>query len=368
MITAFQRLHPYRRLLVALAIVIGVNLLLAIGYWLLNLDRTNDDGSPITFDQCLYMTVISTFTVGYGEAVPIKTPLDRFYTMLVIFIGIAMIGFGLSQMTAFFVEGELRNLLGRLTMDQAIASLRNHFVICGLGDTGYYASVELHATKRPFVVIDPDEARLKKMAEATPFLYLVGDATDDVILEKAGIRHAAGVLCAMPNDRDNLFLAMTCRQLNRTLRIVSKVHDVHLGQRLRNAGADSVVSPQFIGGLRLVSELTRPTAVTFLDRMLRDRDTSFRIEEVRIEAGSSVAGKLLGEAGLAHSGALVMALQKPGAEQFIYVPPMDSVLEPGSTIIVLATPEQVRSLRKASGIISIPSPTPPSSPGREGTS
>ena len=339
-----------KRLAGALALLVGANFTFAAGYWLMNQGRTNPDGSEIGYLQCLYMTVVTTFTVGYGEIVPVVTPADHVYTILVIFIGIGTIGYALSQMTAFIVEGDLRNLLGRRKMDKKIAALRGHYLVCGTGDVGHYVIEELIATNRALVAIDTDEEHLKKLSGARQLLYIVGDATDESVLAGAGIKEAAGVICALQHDRDNLVLAMTCRQINPNLRIVAKSHDVKLLQRLKNAGADAVVSPQFIGGLRLVSEMVRPTVVNFLDQMLRETDAAVRVEEVRIGAGSTLAGRRLDETDWKQRGLLVMALQAPAAEKYEYVPAPESVLAPGCTVIVLGDAERVGKLRaEASG-------------------
>lgn len=334
-----------RHLIGAFGLLVGANFTFAAGYWILNQARTNPDGSPIGYIQCLYMTVVTTFTVGYGELVPIVTMFDRIYTMLVIVIGIGTIGYALSQMTAFIVEGDLRNILGRRKMEKRIVVLHDHFLVCGSGDVGHYVIDELFATRRALVVIDTDEEHLKRVIGDRPILYIVGDATDEEVLVHAGAKVAAGVICALQNDRDNLVLAMTCRQINPTVRIVAKAHDIKLLERLRHAGADAVVSPQFIGGLRLVSEMVRPTVVTFLDQMLRESDAAVRVEEVRIAAGSRMAGKRLNEIDLEQRGMSAMALKAPGSDTFVYVPARDSVLTPGCTIIVLGDAEHVTTLR-----------------------
>ena len=334
----------YRRLAVAFLLLAGVNVALAVGYWLINKGRTNPDGSTIDFLQCLYMTVISTFTVGYGEAIPIVTPTDKIYTMLVIVLGLGTMGYGISQLTAFVVEGKLLGILERRKMDKRIAAMRDHFVVCGTGDVGRYVIEEMLATQRPFVVVDEDAEQLKRMSAGHLFPYVVGDATDEEVLAGAGITAAAGVVCALQGDRDNLVLAMTCRMHNSKIRIVAKCHDIRLSQRIKNAGADSVVSPQFIGGMRLVSEMVRPTVVNFLDLMLRDKEKGIRVEEVRIEAGSALAGSRLADHALADSDVLVMALQEPGATAFVYGPPSETVLQPGSTLVVLGDTEHVRKL------------------------
>ena len=339
-----------RRLVGALGLLVGGNFAFAAGYWVLNWGRTNPDGSPIGYIQCLYMTVVTTFTVGYGELVPIVTTTDRVYTMMVILIGIGTIGYALSQMTAFIVEGDLRNILGRRKMEKRIVIMHDHFLVCGSGEVGHYVIEELFATRRPFVAIDTDEEHLKKVIGDRPGLYIVGDATDEEVLIHAGVKVATGVICALQNDRDNLVLAMTCRQINPKLRIVAKAHDIKLSERLKHAGADAVVSPQFIGGLRLVSEMVRPTVVNFLDQMLRETDAAVRVEEVRIGTGSRLAGKRLDEMDWKERGLLVMALQAQGAEKYVYVPAPGSVLTPGCTVIVLGDAVHVGQLRaEASG-------------------
>ncbi len=339
-----------QHLIGSFALLVGANFTFAAGYWLMNQGRTNPDGSAIGYIQCLYMTLVTTFTVGYGELVPIVTAGDRIYTMLVIVVGIGTIGYALSQMTAFIVEGDLRNILGRRKMDKRIAALRDHFVVCGTGDVGHYVIEELIATNRPFVAIDADEEPLRKLSGDRQLLYIVGDATDEDVLARAGVAAASGVICSLQHDRDNLVLAMTCRQINPKLRIVAKSHDIKLLQRLKNAGADAVVSPQFIGGLRLVSEMVRPTVVNFLDQMLRETDVAMRVEEVHIGAGSRLAGRRLGETDWRKRGLLVMALQARDEERYVYVPDPESVLAPGCTVIVLGDAEHVGKLRaEASG-------------------
>ncbi len=337
----------YRRLIVAFAILVGVNLSLAFGYWLMNRDRLNPDGTEVDYLQCLYMTVVSTFTVGYGELVPIETAADQIYTMFVIVLGLGTMGYGLSQMTAFIVEGDLKDIIERRKMEKQIAALRDHFIVCGAGDVGHYVMGELAATQRAFVAVDTDEAHLKKLAAHQPFPYVVGDATDEAVLTQAGIKAAAGVVCALSHDRDNLVLAMTCRQINPQLRIVAMTHDIKLSQRIKSAGADAVVSPQFIGGMRLVSEMVRPTVVSFLDLMLRDQHKSMRVEEVLVAAGSALDGATPQSPIVARSEVLIMAFQAKGSSAFQYVPASDVVFHPGSTLIVLGEAQAVAQLREA---------------------
>ncbi|MSR23900.1 MAG: hypothetical protein EXR96_02255 [Nitrospiraceae bacterium] len=156
-------------------------------------------------------------------------------------------------------------------------------------------------------------------------------------------------MCALPHDRDNLVLAMTCRMNNPKIRIVAKCHDIKLSQRIKTAGADSVVSPQFIRGMRLVSEMVRPTVVSFLDLMLRDRDKGMRVEEVRVQTGSALAGKPLTDRAVADTDVLILAIQAPGEQTFAYGPSSGSVLAAGCTMIILGSAASVNAVREKAG-------------------
>jgi voltage-gated potassium channel len=140
---------------------------------------------------------------------------------------------------------------------------------------------------------------------------------------------------------------MTCRQANPKIRIVAKTQDVKLSHRIKSAGADAVVSPQFIGGMRLVSEMVRPTVVSFLDLMLRDMDKAMRVEEVEVQPGSELAGTRLVDRIIASSNVLVMALKEPGGDKFLYVPPSNALLRPGYTLVVLGETVAVARLKEA---------------------
>ena len=136
------------------------------------------------------------------------------------------------------------------------------------------------------------------------------------------------------------------RQLNDKARIVARGSDLGLRERMLRAGANAVVFPNQIGGLRLVSELVRPHVVGFLDRMLRPGEIAWRIEEVEVEQGSPVAGRSLGSLDIARKvGVPVLALTHKDARQVSYYPPDDAILEPGNKLVVLAERAQVQKIR-----------------------
>lgn len=237
-------------------------------------------------------------------------------------------------------------------MTKGIEQLRGHVVVCGVGATGAHILEELVATQTPFVAIDRDRQRLQRLDEDFPELelhYVVGDATDDHVLEEAGITRARGIIAALHDDKDNLFVTVTARALNPGARIVAKSVESSADNKLRRAGADAVVSPNRIGGMRLVSEMVRPVVVQFLDLMLRDKQKSLRIEELPIPDHSSLVGSELRKTDIRRkSNVLVIAVRTPDGA-FHYNPGPETTLRRGMVLVVLGETEQVIRLREGVG-------------------
>lgn len=315
----------------------------AIGYYLLG-------GGKWTFADCVYMTVITLTTVGYGEILPDfhQVPYAQTFTIFLIMLGMGVFLYFASTLTAFIVEGDLRRAYRRKRMRKRMDKMRNHIIVCGAGSTGRHAIEELIATQTPIVAIDKDEAVLEQFAEEHPraqFSYIVGDATDDHVLVDANVAHAKGVVVALSNDKDNLYLVVTARQLNSKAKIVARCSELSLVDKLKRAGADRVVSPNFIGGMRMVSELIRPAVVRFLDEMLRDKESATRIEEVCV-AGGELAGMTLGEADIRQRfGASVLAVQPPGIVRYDYNPDAAYPIEAGTILVVLGARDEIAKLK-----------------------
>jgi voltage-gated potassium channel len=242
-------------------------------------------------------------------------------------------------------------------MNRVLDEIRDHIIVCGVGTTGVHVVEELVWTKWPLVAVDRDPVKLDRLQELTPDLLptVVGDATEDETLERAGIRRARGIVAALTDDKDNLFIVVSARQLNPQLRIIAKGVDMQASEKLKRAGADSVVNPAFIGGVRMVSEMIRPQVVEFLDLMLRDKDKNLRIEEVVVPKGSPLVGKPMFAAQIRqHTNLLVVAVREPaasGAEpgRFVYNPGPETLIVENMALIVLGETESVHKLRGAIG-------------------
>ncbi len=316
-----------------------------LGYWLLG----NGDWS---LGDCLYMTIISVTTVGYGEVLPgmAEHPGGRPFTIVLLVFGTGILVYFASTVTGFIVEGELKNLLATRKREKRIRRMKDHIVVCGAGSTGRHIIEELLRSGGTSVVaIDRDEATLLALAEAHPkssFNYLVGDATDDAIHEAAGMATSRGVVAALSADKDNLYVVVSARQLSGTTRIIARCSELSHVDKIRRAGADSVVSPNHIGGMRMVSEMVRPAVVKFLDEMLRDSRAAYRIEEINLAAGGRQVGASLGSANIrARYGMTVLAVRAAAGAPWTYNPDADTLLREGMTLVVLGSPAQVAKLR-----------------------
>ncbi|MFO0630153.1 MAG: potassium channel protein [Polyangiales bacterium] len=299
--------------------------------------------------ESLFHVMITLTTVGFGELPGMDhSVLARGFTLALLVTGTGSVVYFASVTTALVVEGELRDLFQRNKMKKAIDRLERHVIVCGLGRSGDHAASELRATRTPFVVIDSDEERLRRAHALDPdLLYIVGDATEDGVLHSAGIDRAFGVVAALSDDKDNLYVTLTARSLNASLRIISKCVEATAEPKLMKAGADKVVSPNRIGGMRMASEMIRPNVTEFLDLMLRDPKHVLRIEEARVSASASCAGRTIGEAGLRRiCDVLVVAIRSEDGD-YRFNPGAEQVLKPGSTLIVLGERSEIAKLRVA---------------------
>ena len=305
-------------------------------------------GSPSVID-CAYQTVITLSTIGSREMKPLT---DLWYGKLFI-IFLVLAGMGVlfvfaTNVTAFLVEGEIRQIFRRKKMDKALLNLKNHIIVCGAGDTGGYVIEELLRSRHLLVIVDTDVERIEKIREGHPgtnIPFVVGPAADDEVLDRAGIERARGVVVTLPDERDNLFITVTARQTNPGVKIVARAPDAQAEMRLKRAGADAVVSPNRIGGMRMASEMVRPQVVTFLDKMLHGQDKPLRIEEIPLTASSSMVGKALRDTNLRQEDdLLVLAIRDKSGGNYLYNPPTDEILEEGSTLIVLGPVDSVHNV------------------------
>lgn len=300
------------------------------------------------FDS-VYMTVITLATVGYGETNPL-TPHGRIFTMLLILGGIGLMTYAFSTITSVIVEGDLTDAFRRRRMQKDIDRLEGHYLVCGAGHAGSVIASELLRTQRPFVLIDKDPGHLAKFTERVGdgrYFTIEGDATADEVLKRAGVERAAGVFAVLHTDQDNAFVALSAKGLAPKTRVVCAARELGVREKLFRSGADNVVNPEYIGGLRMASEMIRPATVGFLDAMIREKGDIFRFEEVDVPAASPFVGKPIEELkGSGGNAPLLTAIQPAGSSKYEINPSPSRAIAAGDKLVMLGEIGQLNALRK----------------------
>jgi voltage-gated potassium channel len=312
-------------LLIVMTIVIGT-----VGYWLI-------EGWGLL--DSLYMTMITITTIGYGEPRPLSNG-GRVFTLVLIFSTIGIIGYALSTVTAFIVEGEFNRIVKGRQMDRRISQMEDHIVLCGCGSTGFYIAEELYNTQTPFVVIERDESRIEYLFDNLAEIpYVRDDATKDDALKQAGIDRAKGLVSAVSDDKDNVFIVLTARSMRPEMRIVARLINEENQEKLIRAGADEVVSPNAIGGQRMASVMVRPSVIKVLDEITHG-PTPLGFAELPVDNYPGLVGKTLEEAHIAkETGMLVVAIHGEDGETR-FNPGGGTRLHEGDMLLVLGTPKQ----------------------------
>ena len=341
-----------QRSLKALFLILAVFAIGTIGFYFL-LDN-------LTLMDCLYLTVVTLATVGYGDLSPhINMPPDgnpyviKLFAILIILVGMGSVLYGLGVMTEYLVSGDLARRRSQKRMLKLISSLKDHYIVCGGGRSGHYIMQELKKTLRPFVLIEKSEERIRELQhEFNDLLYVNDDATQDDTINQAMPENASGIIAVLPDEKDNLFIVMSMAQnkkrSDRQLRIAAKVeHFKKMAPKMKSAGADCIISPELISSRRMVSEMFRPSVTTFLDRMLNDDRAVIRVEEVTVSHNSDLAGKTIKDARIHdRTGLLVVAIRKDAAGKFISNPGPEQGIEPNDVLISMGEMDKIINLRR----------------------
>jgi voltage-gated potassium channel len=296
----------------------------------------------------LYMVVITLTTVGFSEVNPVSDN-GRILTMTVLVSGLGVVGYLVGTLTQILVEGQLLRIMGRKKLERQIHKLKDHIIICGYGRVGRIISGEIHRSKpTPLVVIDNDSTVTAKIEEGG-HLYLLGDATEEECLLKAGIRTARALATALDSEADNVYITLTAKGLNPNLFIIARAGRIGSEKKLLQAGANHVVSPHQIGGYRMAQALLRPNVTEFIDFATHDPGTGMGMEEIPVRPNSKLADVALVDSGIRKELDLIIVAIKKADGKMLFNPASHTTIQIGDTLIALGQTSSLLKLEQLLG-------------------
>ncbi|HSQ45186.1 MAG TPA: potassium channel protein [Ginsengibacter sp.] len=299
-----------------------------------------------TFIDALYMTVITIGTIGYSEVKPLSET-GKIFNIIFIISSFAIFTYALSSLTKYIVSGEMALYFKNRKLMSAIDKFSNHVIICGFGRHGEQAANMLMINNIDFVVIDNVEEHIKNwLEEDKPLVYIHGDATDDEILIKAGIKKAKALLLTLPADADNVFIVLSARPINPKLTIISRAQHKSTVIKLKTAGADHVILPEMIGGSHMATLILKPDVIEFINNLWGDEVESINIESVAYEElPAGLRDKSVYDIiNWRLSGVNCLGIKNEDGK-FIINPPKETNIHAGMKIILFGTRQQIATMK-----------------------
>ncbi|HOU77198.1 MAG TPA: potassium channel protein [Syntrophales bacterium] len=328
-----------KRLAVAFAILFMTLLIGTVGYHFFE-----------DFDlfRALYLTIVTVSTVGYGD-VYARTTGGMIFTLVLIITGVGTMFYTASLFAETLVENRLQDIVGKGKLKRTLRMMKDHYLICGCGRIGLIICRELAAEKIPFVVIEKDPEVIRKI-EAEGFLYCQGDGTEDGTLLAAGIERARGIVCVLPTDAQNLYVILTAKELNPRLFVLSRSEEEQSEHRLLRAGADRVISPYKMGGMRMAMALIRPAMLDFIEISTMRQSLELRMAEVSVGSGAAIVGKNLGESEIRRNYGLIIVAVKKESGKMVFNPEASYLIEQGDKLIALGEDGNVMNFARSCAV------------------
>ena len=299
------------------------------------------------FLDALYMTVITITTIGYTEIHNLSDA-GRIFNLILIIFSFSTFTYALAKLTQYFTSGEIQLYLKNKKMTNALDKLENHVIVCGFGRNGQQAAKTLKAHNVPFVVIDQINEQIDNyiVGHHADLLFITGDATDDAVLQMAGIERAKSLICALPTDADNVFIVLSARSLSNNLQIISRASAATSVAKLKKAGADNIIMPDKIGGTQMATLVSKPDVIEFIDYLSSEEGQSIHIESVGYERlPTNLQGSTLQQImNWKKTGVTCIGIKEADGK-FKINPPEDTIILEGMKIILLGSKVQIGSMK-----------------------
>jgi voltage-gated potassium channel len=292
----------------------------------------------------LYMTIITITTVGFTEVREL-TQTGKIFTLVLIIGGVGVGAYTIGSITQSMVEGELRKILGRRKLERQIKNLTEHYIVCGFGRIGSTVSREFAAEQLPFIVIEKDHETASRI-DKEEILYIEGDATQEEILVRAGIEKAKGIVAAAPTDVENVYITLTARELNPDLFILARADDENSEKKLHRAGANKVISPYSIGGLRMAQAILRPNVMDFIELATQRQHLELQLEEIKVGPHSHLLNTTLKDSEIRQKLGLIIVAIKTAKGKMIFNPPPEAKIEKSDVLIALGETKDLNQLEE----------------------
>lgn len=298
------------------------------------------------FLDALYMSVISTTTVGFGEIHPLSDN-GRIFVMFLIFLSFGTFAYALSSLTKYIIGGEYKESIFEYKFSKRLKAMNNHVIICGYGRVGKQVAEDLLGQNIPVIIIESAKDAVEKLNDMSNLLIIEGDATQDDTLVRAKIDEARAIITCLPKDADNLYVVLSSKEIRRDLLIISRASNHHAVSKLKRAGASNVIMPDIIGGSHMASLVSSPDVMEFMENIQAQGNDGINIESISFyelpEKFQNKTIKQLEEERL--TGVTIIGYKDPSGEYFIN-PGMEMVVVPNSKLFVLGNKQQIIEFKK----------------------
>jgi voltage-gated potassium channel len=324
-------MERFRNALIGIGALVALTALGTVGYMRLE---------GFHLGEAIFMTVTVLSTVGLQPR-PLG-PGGQALTIVLVVLGLGVVLYTVALVTQQVIEGEFRALFGRRRMERIIDAMQGHVIVCSFGRMGRMVCRELAAKPMPFVVVERDDAEVRR-AEDERCAVLLGDATDEETLRRAGLMRATALVAAVPSDAENVFITLTARALRPEITVVARAETESGAERLRQAGATRVVSAYAIGGHRMAQAILRPSVLDFVDLATHHRSLELQIEEIPVGRAGS---RRLDESEVRENlDVMVIAIRKAEGE-LRFNPAPSEMLARGDRVLVAGEIESLKTLER----------------------